>query len=168
MRRFHAHVAVENIEANIEFYSKLFGQPPTRKQAEYAKWMMEDPRINFAISARGSAVGLNHFGFQADSAGELAELRILADAASVGEVLDQGNSTCCYSNSDKHWTIDPQGLAWEHFYTMSEALEFGNDTANQTGACCIPLRGSDQDAPPSKAACCILTGSSAAEGACCA
>lgn len=167
MKRFHAHVAVENIETSIDFYSKLFGQLPTKMQDDYAKWMLEDPRINFAISARGHAVGVNHFGFQVDSAEELAELKKLADAASPEEVFDQGKSACCYSNSEKHWTIDPQGLAWEHFHTMSDALEFGNDAANQTGACCIPVRGSDQDAPSGKAACCIPNGSSATQGACC-
>lgn len=167
MKRFHAHIAVENIEASIDFYSKLFGQPPTKKQDDYAKWMLEDPRVNFAISARGHAVGVNHFGFQVDSGEELAELKKLADAASPEEVLDRGKSSCCYSNSEKHWTIDPQGLAWEHFHTMSDALEFGNDVANQTGACCIPIRGSDQDAPFAKAACCIPNGSSATPGACC-
>ncbi len=167
MKRFHAHVAVENIETSIDFYSKLFGHPPTKKQDDYAKWMLEDPRINFAISARGHAVGVNHFGFQVDTAEELAEVKKLADAASPGEVLDQGKSSCCYSNSEKHWTIDPQGLAWEHFHTMSDALEFGNDTANQTGACCIPVRGSDQDAPSAKVACCIPNGPLATQGACC-
>lgn len=167
MKRFHAHVAVENIETSIDFYSKLFGEPPTKKQDDYAKWMLEDPRINFAISARGHAVGVNHFGFQVDSPEELVELKKLADSASPGEVLNQGEAACCYSKSEKHWTIDPQGLAWEHFHTMSDALEFGNDTANQTGACCIPVRGAEQDAPSAKAACCIPNSSSTTEGACC-
>jgi hypothetical protein len=167
MKRFHAHVAVANIEASIDFYSKLFGEPPTKKQDGYAKWMLEDPRINFAISARGHAPGVNHFGFQVDSPDELVDLRKLADAASPGEVLNQGDATCCYSKSEKHWTIDPEGLAWEHFHTMSDALEFGNDTENQTGACCIPVRGSDKDAPSAKAACCIPNGLSPTEGACC-
>jgi catechol 2,3-dioxygenase-like lactoylglutathione lyase family enzyme len=167
MKRFHTHVAVENIETSIDFYSKFFGQPPTKKQIDYAKWMLDDPRVNFAISARGHVVGVNHFGFQVDSAEELVELKKLADAASAGEVLDQGKSACCYCNSEKHWTIDPQGLAWEHFHTMSDALEFGNDTANQTGACCIPVRESDQDAPSAKAACCIPNDSSATKGTCC-
>jgi catechol 2,3-dioxygenase-like lactoylglutathione lyase family enzyme len=167
VKRFHIHVVVENIETSIDFYSKLFGQPPTKRQDDYAKWMLEYPRINFAISARGHKVGVNHFGFQVDSAEELAELKKLADAASRGEVLDQGESACCYSKSEKHWTIDPQGLAWEHFHTMSDALEFGNDTANQAGACCIPVRVSDQEAPSAKAACCIPNDSSATQGACC-
>ncbi|AOW14851.1 glyoxalase [Hydrogenophaga crassostreae] len=167
MKRFHAHVAVENLETSIDFYSKLFGHPPTKMRDDYAKWMLEDPRINFAISARGHAVGVNHFGFQVDSAEELAELKRLAAAASSGAVLEQGVSACCYSDSEKHWTIDPQGLAWEHFHTMSDAVGFGIDTENQAGACCIPVRGSDRDAPPAKAACCIPADSSATQGACC-
>jgi catechol 2,3-dioxygenase-like lactoylglutathione lyase family enzyme len=167
MKRFHTHVAVENIEASIDFYSKLFGQPPTKKQDDYAKWMLEDPRINFAISARGHATGVNHFGFQVDSAEELADLKELAESASSGNVLDQGASACCYSNSEKHWTIDPQGLAWEHFCTMSDALEFGNDTKNQTEACCIPVHKSNRNAPSAEAACCIPNGSSTTQGACC-
>jgi catechol 2,3-dioxygenase-like lactoylglutathione lyase family enzyme len=167
MKRFHAHIAVENIETSIDFYSKLFGQQPTKQQDDYAKWMLEDPRVNFAISARGHALGVNHFGFQVDSAVELAELQKLAESASPGEVFDRGDAACCYSNSEKHWTIDPQGLAWEHFHTMSDAIEFGNDNINQVGACCIPLRESDLDSLAAKAACCIPNDSSAIEGACC-
>ena len=167
MKRFHAHISVENIEASIDFYSKLFGQPPTKKQDDYAKWMLDDPRVNFAISARGHAVGVNHFCFQVDSPEELVELKQLADSASSGEVMNQGDATCCYARSDKHWTIDPQGLAWEHFYTMSDALEFGNDTAAQSGACCIPVREPKPDPQSSKAACCIPNSAPTAEGTCC-
>lgn len=167
MKRFHAHIAVENIEASIDFYSKLFGQLPTKKQDDYAKWMLDDPRVNFAISARGHGVGVNHFGFQVDSPEELVELKKLADFASSGEVMNQGETACCYARSDKHWTIDPQGLAWEHFYTMSDVLEFGNDTATPSGACCIPVRGPIQDAQSSKAACCIPTSAPKAEDTCC-
>ena len=100
--------------------------------------MLEDPRVNFAISTRGHATGVNHFGFQAENAEELHGLKRLAQAASGGQVLDQGETACCYARSEKHWTVDPQGLAWEHFHTMSEVREFGADTASQTGACCIP------------------------------
>ncbi len=167
MKRFHVHVVVTSIENSIDFYSKLFGQAPIKRQDDYAKWMLEDPRVNFAISSRGHAAGVNHFGFQVDSHEELVAIKQLAEIASPGEVLDQGNSACCYSKSEKHWTIDPQGLAWEHFHTMSDALEFGDDTANQTGACCIPVRASEQDAPSAKAACCIPNSSSEANSACC-
>lgn len=167
MKRFHVHVVVKNIENNIDFYSKLFGQLPTKRQDDYAKWMLEDPRVNFAISARGHVAGVNHFGFQVDSPEELMAIKQFAETASPGEVLDQGEASCCYSKSGKHWTIDPQGLAWEHFHTMSDALEFGDGTANQTGACCIPVRGAERDAPSAKAACCIPNNLSAANSACC-
>ena len=168
MKRFHVHVAVANLASSINFYSKLFGQAPAKEMPDYAKWMLDDPRVNFAISTRGHAPGVNHFGFQADSAEELQGLKQLAESASGGQVLDQGETACCYAKSEKHWTVDPQGLAWEHFHTMSEAQEFGADTARQTGACCIPVRSSEQDDEPAKGgACCIPKGESTATGACC-
>ncbi len=165
MKRFHAHVAVTDLPASIDFYSKLFGQTPTRQEPDYAKWMLEDPRVNFAISSRGHAAGLNHFGMQADSAEELAALRQLANDAADGKVLGEGAASCCYAKSEKHWTLDPQGLAWEHFHTMSDAVAFGEDNKIEAGACCIPLRGSEQDS--SAAACCIPNETSKAEGGCC-
>ncbi|MDR7928327.1 ArsI/CadI family heavy metal resistance metalloenzyme [Acidithiobacillus thiooxidans] len=143
MKRFHVHVAVNDLTASIAFYSKLFGQAPSKEQPDYAKWMLEDPRLNFAISSRGHAIGVNHFGMQADSTEELAGLKVLADDASGGTTLDQGETACCYAKSEKHWTVDPQGLAWEHFLTMSDAVAFGEDTATQTGACCIPPHSSE-------------------------
>jgi catechol-2,3-dioxygenase len=167
MKRFHVHVAVRDLSQSIVFYSKLFGQMPSVERHDYAKWMLEDPRLNFAISSRGHAIGLNHFGFQADSTEELKSLKTLAEAASDGQALDQGETACCYAKSEKHWTVDPQGLAWEHFHTMSEAKEFGQDTANQTGACCIPVKASAQDGALAKAVCCIPNSEGPAAGACC-
>lgn len=164
MKRFHAHIVVENLETSIDFYSKLFGELPTKKMDDYAKWMMDDPCVNFAISSRGHVPGVNHFGFQVDSQEELAELKRLAEAATPTGVVDQGRTACCYSNSEKHWAVDPQGVAWEHFYSISDAPEFNQDAANQDGACCIPVRGSDQN---EEAACCIPTDSSGSHGACC-
>jgi catechol 2,3-dioxygenase-like lactoylglutathione lyase family enzyme len=167
MKRFHTHIAVENLDASVDFYSKLFGQLPSKSQPDYAKWMLEDPPVNFAISARGHAPGVNHFGFQVDSAAELIELKKLADAASGGEVLDAGESACCYAKSEKHWTVDPQGLAWEHFHTLSETADFGADTVPQASACCIPIRSSALDAPAATAACCIPNSAPQKDGACC-
>ena len=155
MKRFHVHVAVNDLAASIGFYSKLFGQAPSKQHPDYAKWMLDDAPLNFAISAKGHAAGVNHFGIQADSPEELSSLKQLAEAASGGEVLDQGEASCCYAKSEKHWTIDPQGLAWEQFHTLSDAVAFGEDVATQGGACCIPLRRSEQDAPAAGAACCI-------------
>jgi hypothetical protein len=165
MKRFHVHLAVNDLGASIAFYSKLFGQAPSKEQSDYAKWMLEDPRLNFAISARGHAVGLNHFGMQAQSAQELAGLKALADAASGGTTLASGEVTCCYAKSEKHWTIDPQGLAWEHFITRSDAVAFGEDTASQAGPCCIPLYPS-QD-PAKQPACCATDETAPGHARCC-
>jgi catechol 2,3-dioxygenase-like lactoylglutathione lyase family enzyme len=139
MKRFHVHVAVDDLAKSIDFYSKLFGQAPTKEKADYAKWMLEDPRVNFAISARGQATGVDHFGFQVDNAEELQALKKFAEAASGEKVLEQNDTTCCYANSEKHWTIDPQGLAWEHFHTLSEAKHFGSDAVENANACCAPI-----------------------------
>ena len=171
MKRFHVHIAVENIVRSVDFYSNLFGHPPTVERDDYAKWLLDDPGVNFAISARGHAVGVNHFGFQVDSAETLAEMKARAEAASPDDVLEQEGVACCFSRSDKHWTIDPQGFAWEHFHTRVDVLEFGDDTAtrsaSQPEACCIPLRGSEQDSPEAKASCCIPDSSDSVENACC-
>jgi catechol 2,3-dioxygenase-like lactoylglutathione lyase family enzyme len=139
MKRFHVHISVRDLNSSIDFYTKLFGHTPTKEKPDYAKWMLDDPRINFAISSRGHSVGVNHFGFQADSSEELQGLRQLAEKASEGQLLDQGAAACCYSKSEKHWTTDPQGLAWENFYTMNDAEVFGEDSQSESGACCIPL-----------------------------
>lgn len=167
MKRFHVHVAVDDLAACITFYSKLFGQSPSKQQQDYAKWMLEDPRLNFAISSRGHATGVNHFGMQADSPEELDSLKALADDASDGAMLDQGEVACCYAKSEKHWTIDPQGLALEHFFTMSDALAFGEDTATQTGACCIPLRSSDASASEERGPCCVSQEAAQGQEQCC-
>jgi hypothetical protein len=158
---------VENLEASIGFYNRLFGQNPAKQQADYAKWMLEDPRVNFAISARGHSSGVNHFGFQVDTPEELATIKQLAESAAPGSVLEQSSATCCYASSEKHWTIDPQGLAWEHFVTMSDAPVFGNETANQAGACCVPIRNPQPETSSAKAACCITDSAPAAGSACC-
>lgn len=155
MKRFHVHVAVQDLAESTLFYSKLFGQPPAREQADYVKWMLEDPRVNFAISSRGHSAGVNHFGIQVDSHEELQRLKSHAEDALGGVTLDQDEAACCYAKSEKHWIVDPQGLAWEHFVTTSEISAFGNDTdAVEGAACCIPLRSS-QAASEDSAPCCI-------------
>lgn len=165
MKRFHVHIAVNDLAASIAFYSKLFGQAPVKEQPDYAKWMLEDPRLNFATSSRGHAVGVNHFGMQTDSAHELSELKALADSASGDSTLDRGEVACCYAKNEKHWIVDPQGLAWEHFYTMTDAATFGEDIANQTGACCIPLHSTEGAAK--KAACCVPQEAAIDQEQCC-
>ena len=153
MKRFHAHVHVDDLSQSIAFYSKLFAANPTRVEADYAKWMLEDPRVNFAISTRGAKPGLDHFGLQTDDAAELAELKARAEAADMA-LLDEGNTTCCYARSEKHWVTDPQGIAWEHFHTLGDIPVF-NEAApsSAAGACCTPAAAAPAPAAP-RAACC--------------
>lgn len=139
MKRFHVHVQVEDLAHSVAFYSKLFAAEPTRLESDYAKWMVDDPRINFAISARGGKPGVDHLGFQTDSAEELAELKARAQAADMA-LLDEGETSCCYAQSEKHWITDPQGLAWEHFHTLAGIPVFSEQTpqAEAARACCGP------------------------------
>ncbi len=154
MKRFHVHVHVEDLPHSIAFYSQLFATQPARVEEDYAKWMLEDPRVNFAISTSGHKPGLDHLGFQVDDASELAELKARAQAADMA-LLDEGNTTCCYARSEKHWVTDPQGIAWEHFHTLGNIPVFNEAgaAAPQPGACCAPAAAT---APVStqKAACC--------------
>ena len=163
MMRFHVHVAVENLGVSVTFYSALFGAKPTVERPDYAKWMLDDPRVNFAISARGHKPGVNHLGLQAETQGELAELGERASYAAGSAVLKQDEAVCCHAKSDKYWVVDPQGLAWENFHTLDEVPIFGEDsTMTHTDTqenCCIPLyqnKGSADEA--STGACCVPTG----------
>ena len=166
MKRFHAHVHVDDLTQSIAFYSKLFAAAPTRVEADYAKWMLEDPRVNFAISTRGAKPGLDHFGMQTDDAQELAELKARAEAADMA-LLDEGNTTCCYARSEKHWVTDPQGIAWEHFHTLGDIPVF-NEAApsSAAGACCAPLAAAPAPAAP-RAACCGPATATTAKTSCC-
>ena len=154
MKRFHAHVHVDDLAQSIAFYSKLFAAAPTRVEADYAKWMLDDPRINFAISTRGAKPGLDHFGMQTDDAAELAELKARAEAADMA-LLDEGNTTCCYARSEKHWVTDPQGIAWEHFHTLGDIPVFNESPPSAVaGACCAPAAVAAPVAAAPRAACC--------------
>ncbi|MBE7367943.1 ArsI/CadI family heavy metal resistance metalloenzyme [Ramlibacter pallidus] len=157
--RFHVHGHVEDLQASIAFYSRMFGAAPVRTETDYAKWHLENPRLNFAISTRGSAPGVDHLGFQADTPQELAELKARAQAADA-PVLDEGATTCCYAKSDKHWVTDPQGIAWEHFQTLGDIPVFGESRkaappqAADASACCAP-RGKPVGIPVNAgSACC--------------
>ena len=159
MKRFHVHAMVPDLATATEFYSHLFGQPPAKQRDDYAKWMLDDPAVNFAISSRGNAagLGLDHLGIRVDSSEELAEIRALADAAAAGNVFEQAETTCCYAKGEKHWTVDPAGIAWEHFHTMAEAENFGEETALEAEACCIPLRDGEDGScciPNEQSSCC--------------
>ena len=151
MKRFHVHVSVDDVDANIQFYSAVFGAPPSVVKPDYAKWMVDNPRINFAISKRASAPGIDHLGVQVDSDEELAELREQVAGAQIA-VQDQTNAECCYARSDKYWTIDPQGVAWETFHTLESIPVFGDTARAATAsACCGPAAISG---PANSNACC--------------
>jgi catechol 2,3-dioxygenase-like lactoylglutathione lyase family enzyme len=137
--RFHVHLHVADLAQSIGFYSKLFAAEPTRHEGDYAKWMLDDPPVNFAISTRGPAGRIDHLGIQTDNAGDLAALQARARSADLA--LDvEGETSCCYARSDKHWVTDPQGVAWEHFHTLADIPTFGGEAAAQ--ACCPqPVRG---------------------------
>ena len=140
MKRFHVHVSVHDLAESIGFYSRLFGVAPSVTKPDYAKWMLEDPRVNFAISRRGQAAGVNHLGFQVDTGEELVALRAQVAKANV-TALDQPAAACCYARSDKYWTEDPQGIAWETFHTLGSVPVYGADTANAgpaAPASCVP------------------------------
>ena len=168
MKRFHAHVAVEKFDESIRFYSALFGAEPTVVQSDYAKWMLEEPRVNFAISQRGHQPGINHLGFQVESDDELHAMRSQLEAADAG-VLEQKDAACCYARSDKYWVTDPQGVAWETFHTLDSVPVYGEDAraAAMQSACCIPLAPAKSEAKAG--ACCIPLPQAvaAADKACC-
>ena len=138
MKRLHVHVAVHDLEQSIRFYSALFAAQPAVKKTDYAKWMLDDPRVNFAISTRSAKAGLDHLGIQAENEAELEEIGSRLAQADVS-VLPQKGASCFYAKSDKYWTLDPQGLAWESFHTLEDAQVFGEGTrpqAREAKACC--------------------------------
>jgi catechol 2,3-dioxygenase-like lactoylglutathione lyase family enzyme len=162
MKRLHVHVAVDELDPAIAFYSGLFGAAPTVRKSDYAKWMLDDPRVNFAISQRGRASGLDHLGIQVESREELAAVQQQFDAAGLASFA-KGAASCCYAKSEKTWTRDPAGIAWETFFTSGEATTYGGDAATPAASarpaqaaepkssCCAPA-----DAAPGSSAssCC--------------
>lgn len=140
MKRFHVHLSVQDLEKSIPFYSALFGTQPSVHRPDYAKWMLEDPKVNFAISQLGHAPGLDHFGFQVESEQELNAITGALKDADIA-VLDEGETTCCYAKSEKGWVHDPQGIAWESFFTKGESTLYGvgrGDPDAGSNACCGP------------------------------
>ncbi|MCU0868063.1 MAG: VOC family protein [Burkholderiales bacterium] len=170
MNRFHVHVAVDDLAANIRFYSSVFGRAPSVTHPDYAKWMLDDPRINFAISSRGAPSGVDHLGLQVDSEAELDVLRSRVDAAEIA-ALDQADAACCYARSDKYWVTDPQGIAWETFHTLGDIPVFGATTAPSRevepakSGCCGPGAGATPAEVPQRAA--SAASPSAVASACC-
>jgi catechol 2,3-dioxygenase-like lactoylglutathione lyase family enzyme len=163
MKRLHLHVSVPDLAQSIQFYETLFGAPATVVKDDYAKWMLDDPRVNFAISTRRAA-GLDHVGIQVDTTEELTELSARLKAAGA-QTFDEAATTCCYAESDKSWVSDPAGLRWETFFTFGEATTYGEsgalaalEAAQETGSACCGPQGSASPAPAA---------ASASAGACC-
>ena len=127
MKRFHIHVSVENLDRSVQFYSTLFGATPTRVEADYAKWMLEDPRVNFAISTHRQPVGVNHLGFQVDTDEELRSMHSQLEAAD-SQLVQETEQACCYAKGNKYWVTDPTGIAWETFHTLGSIPVYGTDT----------------------------------------
>ncbi|MFT3733579.1 MAG: ArsI/CadI family heavy metal resistance metalloenzyme [Rhodocyclaceae bacterium] len=138
MKRFHVHVSVADLAASVRFYSALFGSEPAVVKTDYAKWMIDDPRINFAISQRGAPLGLDHLGIQVESKEELSALQTQFSAADAASVSESGKA-CCYAESDKHWAQDPAGIAWEAYHTLATIPTFSRaDNLPESGTCCGP------------------------------
>ncbi len=160
MKRLHVHVSVEDLPRSIGFYSALFASQPLVVKFDYAKWMLEDPRVNFAISTRGREPGLDHLGIQVETGDELQEVYARLRQAG-GDIIEQGQTTCCYAKSEKSWIDDPAGIAWETFHTTGESTDYGDGTGEngarvaherqpeKQSACCAP-----QAAPKQQSPCC--------------
>ncbi|PPD41882.1 MAG: glyoxalase/bleomycin resistance/dioxygenase family protein [Methylocystis sp.] len=163
MKRLHVHVSVDDLAQSIQFYNALFGAQPSVAKPDYAKWMLDDPRVNFAISSRGREAGLDHLGIQVETQDELQE--VYGRLQQAGRpVLEEGETTCCYAASEKAWTADPQGLLWESFLTTGESTVYGEDApldaaTNGGSACCTPST--------LQAACCPPEPEPAAARSCC-
>ena len=141
MKRMHVHVGVHDLAQSVRFYSALFAAQPTVLKDDYAKWQLDDPCVNFAISTRARRTGVDHLGIQAESSEELEDIGVRLAQADVSTMPQKGAS-CCYAKSDKYWTLDPQGIAWESFHTLDSVPVFGEDTRSQAeapkNACCGP------------------------------
>jgi catechol 2,3-dioxygenase-like lactoylglutathione lyase family enzyme len=166
MKRFHVHVSVNDIDASVRFYSGLFAAEPVVRESDYAKWMLEDPRLNFAISTRGAPIGIEHLGIQVTDKPELDEVYRRLKTVD-GPVLEEGETVCCYAKSEKSWVEDPQGVRWETFLSTGPSTTYGGDSESPS-ACCTPAHSASARDPgescctaeqrdravKSKAACC--------------
>ncbi|MGZ3158024.1 MAG: ArsI/CadI family heavy metal resistance metalloenzyme [Burkholderiaceae bacterium] len=165
MKRFHVHVAVDNLADSIRFYSAMFSTEPSVQKSDYAKWMLDDPHVNFAISQRGAQTGLNHLGIQVESDAELVHMQSRLESLQPGVEKEEGVA-CCYAKSDKYWVTDPSGIAWETFHSLETIPVFGEEhrDENAQSSCCIPLTKSSSKAD---APCCVTTGNAKAQGSSC-
>ncbi len=149
MKRFHVHVAVPDLQHGIRFYSTMFGAGPTVEKPDYAKWMLDDPRVNFAISQRGGPAGINHLGFQVEDAAELEEMHARLQAADAA-VIEEKDASCCYARSDKYWVTDPAGVAWESFRSLGTVPFYQGECGTAKEGCCCAPSETDKAQP----ACC--------------
>src|SRR6516165_1197448 len=162
MKRFHVHVSVEDLAQSVRFYSTLFSTEPTVLKDDYAKWMLEDPRVNFAISTGSGQAGISHLGIQAEDEGELAEVYERLSRADR-PIVEAKGATCCYAQSDKQWIADPQGVPWETFFTYGEAAVYGEGSlaklreATERAVCCEPSFAEPAPEEASAEACCAPT-----------
>jgi hypothetical protein len=151
MKRFHVHVNVDQLETSIRFYTTLFGSGPSVVKPDYAKWMLDDPRVNFAISQRGRQPGIDHLGMQAEDRAELTAIGQRLQAADAVSLAEKG-TTCCYARSDKFWAEDPQGVRWESFHTHGDATTYASTPAEmpntEGSACCGPKCTDQRDMRP--------------------
>jgi catechol 2,3-dioxygenase-like lactoylglutathione lyase family enzyme len=183
MKRFHVHLSVPDLAASIRFYSGLFGAPPSVTKDDYAKWMLDDPRVNFAISKRGNGTtGLNHLGLQVESEDELGGVRRQFEAADASSTTAEPAAKCCYAYSNKHWVQDPQGIPWEAFHSLDSIPVWGDSTALSNPAepstCCAPgatsatsaagaTASTPESTPRAKASCCAPASTSEPAKSCC-
>lgn len=151
MKRLHVHVGVADLDQSVRFYSTLFASEPTVKKNDYAKWMLEDPRVNFAISTRPNAAGVSHLGIQVENEAELGEVYARLKQADA-PTFEEGKTTCCYAKSEKTWVVDPQGVSWETFLTTGESINYGggidgaapeSHAATKPAPCCEPSNMAD-------------------------
>src|SRR5688572_681298 len=168
MKRLHVHISVQDLDASVRFYSSLYAATPAVLKADYAKWMLDDPLVNFAISTRGAPAGIQHLGIQVSDEPELHEVYARLKNAD-GPVLEEGETVCCYAKSEKSWIEDPQGVRWETFLTTGESTIYGSEAPKSAAACCVPSgvsNGAEAAAP-----CCTpedRTRAKTMQGACCA
>jgi catechol 2,3-dioxygenase-like lactoylglutathione lyase family enzyme len=153
MKRMHVHVAVENLQRSIGFYSALFAAQPAVIKTDYAKWMLDDPRVNFAVSTRGRQPGLDHLGIQVEDKEELNEVYARLRQAG-GTVIEQGQTSCCYAKSEKSWIDDPAGISWETFFTTGESTNYGDGTGERDARLAPAKAGVPQAAPAPAASAC--------------
>jgi catechol 2,3-dioxygenase-like lactoylglutathione lyase family enzyme len=160
MKRFHVHLSVAELSESVRFYSELFGAEPTVRKPDYAKWMLDDPRVNFAISSRRQAAGLNHLGFQVESDEELRGMQAQLQAADA-RMIEENEQPCCYARSDKYWVTDPTGIAWETFHTLSSIPVYAEDAVFNHCASVVAAPSN-----PVKNSCCVPAANTETEPCC--